>query len=335
MLRNWRTAVIVSALLPALLAGCAETFRFKIGIPPDRFDRRCVPASTHLREVSLKDLPAEKQRAATQPEAPAATKFSPRAVQIAEIIDALPLLKQLYALQTEHAADRTVEVENGLLKARQQLLGRIMLAMLEVSSVTAETICERNRADWIADRLQDAYTQRIKYQTLLAVIIGAFTNIASGGLALAGEESAAAATGIAGGALGGFFGITPLFYQSQHPFQDRRNLLREVWEGPKESRLFPRSVWRYLNRRKPDDALGQSVRDELRAEWRTRLVDMNGDEGHQRLALIFKEEGRIYRIADLRARSEMLETLAVTINLMHEDLEQLIREVVVQEAILD
>jgi hypothetical protein len=51
--------------------------------------------------------------------------------------------------------------------------------------------------------------------------------------------------------------------------------------------------------------------------------------------LIFKEEGRIYRIADLRARSEMLETLAVTINLMHEDLEQLIREVVVHEAILD
>ena len=209
-----------------------------------------------------------------------------------------------------------------------------MLAMLEVSSVTAETICERNRADWIADRLQDAYTQRIKYQTLAAVIIGAVTNIATGGLAL-GAETAAGITAIVGGTLGGLFGITPLFYESQHPFQDRRNLLREVWEGPKESKLFPHSVWRYLNRKKSDDPSHQSVREELRAEWQTRLDELNGEEGHQRLALIFKEEGGIYRIADLRARSEMLETLAATINLMHEDLEQLIREVVVQEAILN
>ncbi|WP_447979423.1 hypothetical protein [Candidatus Nitrospira bockiana] len=323
-----------AAFLSCLLAvGCADLPRLS-GPPSSRFDRRCIPHSTELRAVSLSELSGPSTRREAPPIEQAPTTLSPRSMEIAEIIDALPLISYI---ATRQGTPGTLEGEVALLKAKQQLLGRILLANLEVSSTAAEAGCEQERADWIADRLEEAQASRVKYHTLAGVIFGGLANILAGGLALAaGETAAGEIASIVGGAFGTLFGASALFQETEQAFRHPRNLLREIWEGPNDTKIFPRSVWRYLNRTRTGPGTGQTLRQEIIARWQDerRLGPAGSDLQARRAALLFGDGG-IYEIQDFRARAAMLETLQASINLMHEDLEQLIREVLIQEAIVE
>ena len=323
-------------MISGLFTGCAETLRFSTGTPAN-FERRCVPPTTELRMVSLKDMPATaKHEKQSEKEVAVPMTFSQRSLDIAEVIDASALLKHIAVLQAEKAQDRR-EIDVRLLKVRQELIGRVMLAMLEVSSLTAEAICEQERADRIADHLQEVQLHRVRQLTLAAVVIGGLTNIISGGLSLVAEESTAAGiTSIVGGSLEALFGTSALFHETQHVFWHHRNLLQEVWDGPLKPTLFSGSVWRFLNRSSPENPQGGTLRDELIAGWKdeSRLGKGETEKERRRAALILGDGG-MYQTTDFRARTAMLETLHATINLMHEDLEQLVREVVLQQAILD
>ena len=48
-------------------------------------------------------------------------------------------------------------------------------------------------------------------------------------------------------------------------FEHRRNLLRQVWEGPEHSKLFPSSVWKYLATASENTP---TLRESLVTEWR-------------------------------------------------------------------
>lgn len=222
-----------------------------------------------------------------------------------------------------------------MVEIRQEMFGRILLAMLEVSGTAAEVDCEMERARELMDRLQKAEGARVKQLTLTAIILGGLAAVVTGGFGLAaGGAVASNVASIAGGTLAGGFGIAALYPETQHDYRSQRNLLREVWQGPSHTELFPRPVWRFLNQRMKKETNGRTFREELVSNWQQegRLGTPGSADARARKGLVFGDGG-IYHIEDLQALVQMLDMLRTMINLMNEDLEQLIREVMIRQAI--
>lgn len=297
-------------------------------------ERRCGPVSSFQRPaVRAPSLSQSSNNIARDAVVSSVERFSPQAQDIADIIGAKSLLLQMTSLETEML--RNVEGSTiRLLQVQQQLSNRILLAFLDVARTAAEADCEEERADQLADRLQDVRDKRIRRQTLIAIVGDAMIGIVAGGLSLALQETASAATAIFGGSVATGFGMAAFFDSTHHEFQHERNLLSEVWEGRADSSLFPSSVWRYLNRPLINDPEERSLRDSLVLRWRQdgRLGEAGSDTERRRIALFF-DRGGSYEIDDLRARAAMLDLLEADVNLMSQDLEQLMQEVILHEAL--
>ena len=89
-----------------------------------------------------------------------------------------------------------------LLEMRQELSDQLLLALFDASSVAAELECEKGRAEALAAGLDEVQNDIQQRRTVIALL-----SDATAGLLL-----------------------------------QPRNLLQEVWEGPKKSVMFPESV---------------------------------------------------------------------------------------------
>lgn len=290
-----------------------------------------MPPSVY-RGVSLAMLdgpPIEKSAAPTEG-FPEPKGFSDRALDAAYAIQALSLLSELHAVQQKGDADSIT-----LLSIREKLIGRVLLGIEEVNSLAAEIECQADRVNQVADRLQDENADRVRYETLGAIVVAGAAAVASGGAALAGLTALEAATAIGGGTVAAGLGTLALFVETRQEYRHPRNLLREIWQGPRTSRLFPPSVWRYLTRQGRGKLNGHTYRTELIKSWQQegRLGEPGSDIEHKRVALLFSDGG-VYELQDLRARAEMLELLAGLVKLMHQDLEMLVRQVLIQDALV-
>lgn len=258
-----------------------------------------------------------------------AGRFSPQSQSVAESIGVKDLLVQLRSLEAEAELNHgIVTIER--LHVQQQLLGRILLAFLDVARAAAEADCEEERADQLADGLHEVRDKRIRQYTLIAIVGDAMIGIVAGGLELALEATAAAAAAIFGGTVATWFGMSAFFDDTHYEFRHPRNLLQEVWMAPEEPALLPPSVWRHLTRPLPDDPAQRSLRESLILRWRQdgRFGEA-GSELEQRRTALFFGEGGSYEIEDLRARAAMLDLLEADINLMSQDLERLMEEILV------
>jgi hypothetical protein len=245
--------------------------------------------------------------------------FSPVARRIAETIEVLPLLNELMDVPTPRSPLESIIL-------RQQLTERIQLAILEVNSTAAEIICERDRADQLADRIDEVDGGRVRQLTIASIVLGGFAAIVTGGIGLAAGASVGAdAATLGGGVLASWLGVSALFIQSEVELRHERNILRELWEDPDEPHIFSPILWRYLHRSPHDDA--DSPRTDVLNGWRQkgRLDERDSKDEARRRLLFFSTDGR-YSAPDLRARASMLETLEASLRLIYEDLEVLSRE---------
>ncbi len=295
-------------------------------------ERRCAPAAPVPDSRYIRQHAPDSESPLAQVPPALGHRFSREALLIAETIGVSDLITQLPSLEAE--AEQQIERSVvRLLQVRQELSDRLLLAFFDVARTAAEADCEEERADQLADRLQETRDRRVRTQTLIAIIGDALVGVLSGGLSLAGHETAAAAGAISGGVLATAFGTSALFSGVQHDFRHPRNLLREVWEAPDEPTLIPRSVWRFLNRPLTDDPEGRSLRETLISRWRQhgRLGEPGSDTEQRRIALFFGEGG-LYEIEELRARAAMLDLLEADVNLMSQDLERLLQEILASRA---
>lgn len=317
---------IVSILL---LSGCSRLLQRTDHEKTAGFESRCEPPSFQ-RNVSLTKLdgPVGESGADTE-DLPDPAGFPDRALDAAYAIQALPLLKELRALEQEANVR-----ELALLKTREKLIGRILLGIEEINSLAAEIYCQADRANQVADRLQDENSSRIRYETLGAIVLAGAAAVASGGAVLAGLAALEGGAAIAGGTLAAGLGTLALFAETRQEYRHPRNLLREVWEGPRASRLFPPSVWRYLTRQGKAELQGKTYREEVIKSWQQEggLGEPGSDIERKRISLLFGDGG-VYELQDLRARAAMLKLLGSMVELMHQDLEMLIRQVLIQEAL--
>jgi hypothetical protein len=246
--------------------------------------------------------------------------FSQDALRTAETVGVLTYLRDLTAM---YEAPDTALVR--ILLRRQQLHDHIILAVLEIESATAEIICERDRADQLADRIDEVDGARVKQLTIASIIIGGLTGIVTGAAGLAIAGTIADASSIGGGALSAWLGLSALWTHSEVDLQHDRNILQEVWEHPDHPQILSPLLWRYLDRR--SDGEQGSPRKELVNAWgqKGRLGAPDSDDERHRRDLFFSRGGR-YTASELRARASMLETLEATLRLLHEELEVLTRE---------
>lgn len=283
-----------------------------------RAEGRCSPPSA---SSPITDVPSSSTRQASEL-SDIELPFSPHTVAMAKTMDVYPLLQKMALLDKGNELS-TVD----LLQLRQELTDRLLLTLFEVSSTVAEITCERDRADQIADRMDEVDAARVKRLTLISIVVGGVASIVSGGIGLAGGASTASnAADIAGGVFATFFGGTALFTHSEHDFRHHRNLLKDIWDDPKESALFSPAIWRFLHGQHKDGA--DPPRKEVVNAWRQegRLGEQGSADEKKRVRLFFGPGGT-YTSADLRARASMLETLEATIQLMNEELELFLREI--------
>jgi hypothetical protein len=261
----------------------------------------------------------------------AATKlYSTIAVHAAEVMNLLPLLNRLARLETEQAPLADIE------RARRKLTTHLQLANLEVSSIVAEIECEVQRADEVQDRLKHVQTTRTTTQTILGVIFGGLANILSGGIGMATRAGDTAnIASVAGGTLEVLFGTSANFTKVRQEFNHPHNHLQAFWDGEgKQREFFPPGVWRFLTEPDIRDVEGHSLRDVLVETWNEqgRLGDPGSQEEQRRKALLFGDGG-LYDSDDLHVREAMLQQLESSIQLMHQDLETLLREVLLRQAL--
>jgi hypothetical protein len=249
------------------------------------------------------------------------SSLSAQSLEVAKVMNAVPLVMKLMALERAGDIHSTAYME-----LRQSLNERLLLTLFEVSSITAELVCERDRADQVADRMDEVDATLVKRLTLASIVVGGLAAVVSGGIGLVGGSDAAnnAAT-LAGGVVSSLFGGTALFAASKQQFSHERNLLGELWQNPKESSAFSPAVWRFLQHSRTNAA--RNTREEIIHAWRQqgRLGEPGSSGEGERTALVFGRGGT-YSSTDLRARASMLETLEAHVQLLSEELEVFLRE---------
>ena len=317
------------SLLPLLLltAGCIST------LPPPAttysFDRRCLSVSSELRSLPVSE--GEQRQAPNEPveKEAAVTLYSPIAVHIADVMDLLPLLNRMAGQEVAHATPSDIE------RVRRKLVTRLQLATLEVSGLVAEIECEVQRADQVQDRLKDIQTTRTTSQTILGVIFGGLANILSGGIGMAtGAGDAGNIVSVTGGALEVLFGTSANFTKVRQEFSHPHNHLAAVWDGSPKSEFFSQRAWRFLTEPSIRDLEGHSLRDVMLQTWQEegRLGEPGSIREKERKELLFGSGG-VYDSEQLHVREAMLQQLESSIQLMHQELETLLREVLMRQAV--
>jgi hypothetical protein len=294
--------------------------------PVSSVERQCGPSSG-FRVAPAAELRDDVPLTAGIPEPGV---LSPRALEVVHIIGADDLVAQLHVPDRNRPEENT-EARLHLLQVRQQLTLRILLALLDVKSAAAEADCEETRADDVADRLQDEQEKKATRFTVLSLLGSGVGGALSGGLALAAQAVAAGIVGIAAGVTEATFGSMALSADTRHEFRHERNLLKEIWEAPKTPKLFPESVWRFLNRPMRHDPAHRSLRETLIARWYKdgRLGEPDSETERHRKALFFGGGGA-YTADELRDRAVMLDMVESDVNLMSHDLEHLLQELLSQ-----
>ena len=234
-------------------------------------------------------------------------RLSEEAQRTAIQIDLLSLLeRQQYRDELEQKFDILTMVS-----LRQELSRRIALAASDVMNTIAALDCEAARSDHVADALGEAH-QDVSERALFAVFASdIFIGIIPGALMLAGESIAAEASEIFGGVVGTAFGSVDAVLHIDQDYRHPNNFLRELWEGPAESRLFPTSVWRFLNGPAEEDPL-RTVREQLLARWKAEGrwdTPKASADAYPELPLLVSEGGR-YGERLLRIRAEILRQLS-------------------------
>lgn len=237
--------------------------------------------------------------------------FLPHDLQVANATGVLPILRELVALENVNQS-----LNNRLIsEKRQEIYNRLQLASMEISGVAAELDCEAERATRLATYLQQRDSKRTQRLTILSVVAGAVTTVAS---ALIQADTPNKTVSIGGGLISAYLGGMAAF-SSKHTIHlvDQRNLLTDVWKQSPQSAVYSPFVWYVLNEKSFSYGGQHSISYNTRQRWQTYdLAGMSVQDSE----LYFGTEGD-YKADDLLTRSEMLNQLQSAIRLIDQDLQ--------------
>ena len=322
--------ILTLCLSIALLQGCAGGLHVRAADDEEDeiTESHCVPTtSPPTQVVGLPPIGTtyriDNPSPTASPTPIESLRFSPRAREIAAIIGVHHLLAEFQLLEGDLARGWDGASLRSL-AIRQELSDRLLLALVEANSIAAELECEKARAEDLASQLEEIRNDVQQGRTVMAILADSISGVFAGTFLLLGSEILSGLIDLSGSVAALGFGVAALGGDQAYEFKHGRNLMADVWHNDQSRRQFPQPVWRYLN--SPIRPNGKrSRRDHIIGNWRPRL-GKPGSKGEQRLVELYFGRGGIYRINELRHRSEMLGLLKTQVNLMTQDLTLLFLE---------
>lgn len=323
--------ILTACLCLALLQGCAGGPHIRAAADDDDeiTESHCIPTTSPPTQIV--GLPprgnvyrVDSVSPIGSPDQVELSRFSPRARDIAAIIGVHHLLAEFQLLEGEMARG----VEGASLRSlavRQELSDRLLLALFEANSIAAELECEKERAEDLASQLEEIRNDVQQGRTVMAILADSISGVFAGTFLLLGSEILSGLIDLSGSVAALGFGVAALGGDQAYEFTHGRNLIADVWYNDRSNQQFPQPVWLYLN--SPIRPQGKrSRRDHIIGNWRPRL-GKPGSTQEKRTVELYFGRGGIYRINELRHRSEMIGLLKTQVNLMTQDLNLLFLEI--------
>lgn len=234
-----------------------------------------------------------------------------RASRVEQIAALLGVSDELRETRTEQPAD-----EPWARTGRVVMLERLEVTRTILEATVAELDCERERAVQIASSLHARKERSTLRFTISSIVMGAATTIASSVLAGANASVwSQEVVALSGGAITAGLAVMPLFDHPTVELQHERNILADVWLGPREPSTIPPVVWAYLTRPAFSNERRTSIRANVVARW--KAYELQGVAFDP--ALLFGTRGR-YDAATLDLRAAMLDQIKAEVRLMNQDL---------------
>ncbi|WP_245776581.1 hypothetical protein [Spirosoma endophyticum] len=262
-------------------------------------------------------LPIPDFQSVIQKDTSLANRFSSHDLLVANAAGILPSLHEFIILKTVNRESNDRELS----AKRQQINDRISLASMQISSIAAELDCEAERANRLANYLQQMDSKRIQQLTVLSVVVGALTTVAT---AFIQSDTPSKTVSIGGGAISAFLAGKAAFASKRTiHLVDQRNLLTDIWNQHQRSTVYPPFVWYMLT----DKSFSYGGQHSISFNTRQRWVDYSLDgTSAQEVQMYFAAEGD-YRADNLSTRAEMLNQLQSEVRLIVQDLQSLLLNV--------
>lgn len=245
-------------------------------------------------------------------------QLSPGSLHIANIIGIIEYLNNYNRLVNSQDAV-TVESRLRILELKQSIDHEINNASLVISAVSSELDCEEERISQIAHYLTEKQSGLESKLTIGAIVLGASGAILTGGVIK--NDKASNAVGISTGIAEAGFGFAMLFNKRKIEFYHERNILRDIYEGPQISTLFPSFIWYYLNY---EDQNKLSLRKDIIDKWsQFGQIDNNS----QTISSLYFGNGGVYTADELNNRAAMYDQLESQIYLLKQKLMALATEI--------
>ena len=321
-LRIKKTTIWTLTMMTIVLTSCA-------GLKKTQLNSQLVKSNCNqhtLFSYVRRDLP--KPIHALDLDTVLTNRFSFQSLNAANAIGILDLLSELLNLKKAYKANPTIEKRLEIIELSQNIYERINISFLEISAVASEMDCEEERADQIATYLMEKENDAETKLTVGAIVAGAAGAIAAG-ILLTREDAGNTPEfiGIGAGLTEATLGVLILLNKRKIEFYHPRNALKDIWEAPETSTVFPQSVWYYLNYEKPDGTT-KSIRQQLIDNWLGfgQFASTKEKNKEKVCALFFGEGGR-YTADQLTHRAKMYDQIEAQINLIKQDLKLLALEI--------
>lgn len=200
---------------------------------------------------------------------------------------------------------------------RMEVLAHIEAARLAIAGTRAEIDCAGESVRQVADHLAHAQSNAVQSLTVGSIAVAAATSIVSVFLSTGGASRwTQNGFAIGGGALTAGLGLASLYVHPFTVYEHQRNLLADVWFGPKESSTYPPIVWGYLTQPEFSNEQRAPIRVKIVERWK-QFQDIKDD---RETVTLFFGAGGSYDVEALRTRAAMLDEVKAEVDLMNQEI---------------
>ena len=272
----------------------------------------CAPPIPYVYDSSY--IPLADIKPILQFDTLLAKKYSYEDLLIANATGTLLLLQDLSHLEEKNTTDNLIYT---LIK-KQKIFNRLLLASTEVASLAAELDCESERSKQLASYLDEINDTRVQRFTILSVITGAITTVATLGN---NTTKGQIVVGVTGSIISAVFGSLAAISSHQSiQFNHHRNLLADVWYEHKTSVYYPPFIWFILQGKEFNNTRQNSSFHNIKERWiNEAMVDTTKKK---QIELYFGLGGK-YHADDLHTRTNMINQLKAEVRSVNQHLQSL------------
>lgn len=245
--------------------------------------------------------------------------LSVHSIMMSNVTGTLPLIKRLLT----NIKDTSLEGRVRGMQMQQQLQQEMAIARLEIESISAELDCEAERTNRIINYLNNKGSKRTNRLTVAAIITGSVTTLIPIIIKSSRPQNAAVITGAGISLLIGIAALKPNPNIVKLTYE--RNLLSDIWYGPKQSTVFPEFIWLMLTQKEFNHDQQISVRENMKKRW-MNLEFNKGSIDPETEKLLFAHGGA-FTSDDLQTRYNLLKQTQAAIMLMSKDVEAFLADV--------